>query len=157
MKTPPNKLVNSAPEGTVWFGGPVDRSEATLRILGDNLDPEEISELLGTLATRGEKKGDVIVVAASKQKRIARTGRWSLESKLPVETDIDDKILELLEHVTDDESIWSSINKKYKVDIFCGIFMEADNRGFSLSVKTLKKLAALGIVVGFDIYGPESK
>jgi hypothetical protein len=30
----------------VWFGGPVDRFSITLRINGDDLDPDEISALL---------------------------------------------------------------------------------------------------------------
>ncbi len=154
-KKPPDKLVKSAPEGTLWFGGPFDRSKASLRISGDELNPDEISNLLEASSTYSERKGDVIVGKVTKHQRIAKTGRWSIESNLPDEVDVEEKLNELLDQVSNDESVWTSINKKYKVDIFCGMFMEANNRGFGLSVKTLKRLTSLGIEVGFDIYAPD--
>ena len=90
MKKPPDKLVKSAPEGTVWFGGPFDRSNASLRIFGDELNPDEISRSLGVPSTYSEKKGDVIVGKVSKQQRIAKTGRWSIETNLPDEADVEE-------------------------------------------------------------------
>ncbi len=56
MNNPPEKLVASAPEGTVWFGGPVDRSKMSIRIIGESVDPNEITKLLGHEATKGRKK-----------------------------------------------------------------------------------------------------
>lgn len=147
MKKPPKKLVQTAPEGTVWFGGPVDRSKVSLRILGDELDPEEITELLKVSPTECCKKGDVI---AGKYKR--RTGCWSLESHLPDDIDVEDKVMHLLSQVTNDESTWKLLNSKYQIDLFCGLFLETDNRGIELSVETIRKLSSLGIKIGFDIY-----
>lgn len=149
MKKPPKKLVQTAPEGTVWFGGPVDRSQVSLRILGDELDPEEITELLKVLPTESYKKGEVF---GKEGKNIRRTGRWSLESHLPDEVDIEEKIMHLLSQVTNDESTWKLLNSKYQIDLFCGLFLEAENRGFGLSVETIRKLSSLGIEIGFDIY-----
>ena len=155
MKKPPDTLAETAPEGTVWFGGEFDRSKVTLRIIGDNLSPDEITKLLGVSPTKSEKKGDVTIGKVSKTQRVAKTGRWSIESNLPDEIDVEIKINNLLDIVSNDNHVWSEINNKYKTDIFCGLFMEAENRGFSLSVKTLNRLASLGIEVGFDIYAPD--
>lgn len=119
------------------------------------MEPDEVSNMLGVVSTYCERKGEVIIGKVSKQERVARTGRWSIDSNLPDDADIEDKLNELLNQVSNDESVWASINEKYKVDIFCGMFMEAENRGFSISVKTLKRLASLGIEVGFDIYAPD--
>jgi len=155
MKKPPDTLVKSAPEGTAWFGGEFDRSKVTLRIFGDNLSPDEITKSLGVSPSRSEKKGDVTIGKSSNTQRIAKTGRWSLETNLPDEIDVEIKINNLLDSVTNDSLVWSELSAKYKIDIFCGLFMEAENRGFSLSVSTLRRLASLGIEVGFDIYAPD--
>ena len=56
MNKPPEEIVASAPEGTVWFGGPVDRSTMSLRIFGESVDPLEITKLLGHEPTKGRKK-----------------------------------------------------------------------------------------------------
>jgi len=130
--------VDAAPEGTIWFGGSFDHSQVSLRIFGDDLDPGEISNILGVASTHSERKGEVIIENVTKNKRTATTGRWSISSNLPSETDVEDKPSELLDQVSNGEAVWDLINKKYKVDIFCGMFMEAENREFSLSVKILK-------------------
>ena len=149
MKQISDELKNSAPEGTVWFGGPVDRSKVSLRIFGDNLNPDEISELLKSKPSASWKKGDVI-----KGTTIARTGRWSLDSNLSDEMDLEEKVWDILKRLSSDEKVWHSITTKHNVDLFCGVFLETDNRGFGLSVSLMRELSRLGIEIGFDIYGP---
>lgn len=52
MKPVPPNIAASAPEGTQWFGGPVDRICLSLRVGGHGVDREEISALLGHPADR---------------------------------------------------------------------------------------------------------
>jgi len=47
MKPVPPNITASAPEGTQWFGGPVDCSRLSLRVGDAGVDREEISALLG--------------------------------------------------------------------------------------------------------------
>lgn len=148
MKQIPEKLKNSAPEGTVWFGGPVDRSMAALRIFGDNLNPDEVSELLRCKPSESWKKGGIINGTT-----LARTGRWSLDSNLPNEADIEEKVWDILKRVSANKEVWHSITTRFRVDLFCGIFLESNNRGFGLSVRLMRKLSHLGIEIGFDVYG----
>jgi hypothetical protein len=49
-------------------------------------------------------------------------------------------------------TIWRHLTMTYKVDPFCGLFMEAENRGFALSAATCKELADRNLEIGFDIY-----
>ncbi len=47
---------------------------------------------------------------------------------------------------------WKRITNKYKVDLFCGLFLEGMNEGFSLSPEVMLMLGQRGIEIGFDIY-----
>jgi ribosomal protein L19 len=154
MKKMPDKLKNSAPEGTIWFGGPIDKSKVTLRIFGDDLNPDEISELLKCNPSVSYKKGDII---KNGQTAKAKTGRWSLESTLSDETDLEEKVWDILKRLSSDVNVWKSITTKYEVVFFCGVFLDTDNRGFGLSVSLMREISRLGIEIGFDIYAPEKE
>lgn len=58
----------------------LDRSIATLRIAGDDLQPAEISALLGHAASKQQVKGEVFVGKVSGRSRTAKTGMWRLEA-----------------------------------------------------------------------------
>jgi hypothetical protein len=136
----------------VWFGGPVDSATSTLRVVGKDVDPTEISQLLRCEPTAAARTGDVI-----KSKGFARTvreGFWRLESSRDA-TDIEDQVVSLLARVTNDLDVWRDLSKRFRVDMFCGLFLDAKNRGFELTPQTLRQLADRGISIGFDIYGPE--
>ena len=57
----------------------VSESKTTLRIFGDSLDPDEVSQLLGGTPTLSERKGDTITKKSSTL--IAKTGRWHLKAE----------------------------------------------------------------------------
>lgn len=42
--------------------------------------------------------------------------------------------------------------RRFRADVFCGLFMEDFNEGISLSHETLQKLAERGLMIDFDIY-----
>ena len=59
------------------FGGPVDRFRITLRIWGEELDPDYVSTLLCCAPTKAERKG-VPIATLSGSTRTPKNGRWSL-------------------------------------------------------------------------------
>jgi hypothetical protein len=156
MKGPRRQPPKGAPEGTVWFGGPVDRCKVTLRVYGDELDPDSISATLGCAPTSAEKKGTSIPTKGGSA-RIARRGRWllSITSEECGEWDVDEVVIALLKKLPSDVTIWRQITTTYRVDLFCALFMEAGNRGFGLSAETCKVLADRNLEIGFDIYAPD--
>jgi hypothetical protein len=150
--SPNNKPPAGAPEGTVWFGGSIDRSVASLRIFGSDIDPSEVSEILGCAPTSSGKTGELVQRANGKSFPV-REGYWRLESSKG-SFEIEELVLSLLNRLTADMNAWSSLTSRFKVDIFCGLFLEAANRGFSLSPAVLKQLSDRGIPIGFDVYAP---
>lgn len=133
----------------------LSRSKATLRIAGDDLDPEEISRQLGCKPTTAQRKGEAIVHRKTGHTRIALFGQWRLEAAPREPEDIDGQISEILGQLSDDPEIWRSIGQRYKVDLFCGLFMKTGNEGLSLSPSSLHALGVRQIEIGFDIYGPD--
>ena len=151
MKQPPEKLIASAPEGTVWYGGPVDRSKLSLRVIGDDLDPDEVTRLLGHPPTRIRRKGDAMTDSGSVR---APFSSWCLQAPVSTEADVDAQVEWLFSRLTSDLSIWKDLSSRSKVDLYGGLFLEAENRGFSLSPKTLGEIAKRGVSLGFEIYAP---
>lgn len=54
------KAVPQGPEGTIWFGGDPDEARLCLRICGDTLDPDAVSQTLETTTARS-RTGSVCV------------------------------------------------------------------------------------------------
>src|ERR1035438_4573184 len=100
------------------------KSVATLRIRGDDLVPAEVSNLLRCAPTISQKRGEAIVGKKTGIERIARTGIWSLHSVDQEPENLDGQIEEILTKVTGDIETWQALARRYRADLFCGLFME---------------------------------
>jgi Domain of unknown function (DUF4279) len=152
-KTISRKPPPGAPKGTVWFGGPVDQFRITLRISGEELDPDRISALLGCAPTMAERRG--MPITSGRSTRIPKKGRWSLtiDSKdCDDGDDVEVGIRTLLTRLPSDSGLWASLTSIYAVDVFCGLFLASSNRGFEISTEVLKLLSDRHLKIGFDVY-----
>lgn len=128
------------------------RSVASLRIGGDNLDPDEMSRLLGGIPALAYRKGEV---NKSKFRDVVRmTGAWMLNATDREPENLDAQVDEILGQLTQDLTVWASLSNDYEIDLFCGFFMKQTDEGVEVSVKTLKALSERGIKLGFCIYAP---
>src|SRR5688500_10289372 len=101
MKPVPPHVAAGAPEGTQWFGGPVDRSIATLRVISGAEECEAVSKLLGC-APNGSKKS------------------WRLSAPEASPADLDAQVDWILSRLTSDLAVWHQLTGKYQADVFCG-------------------------------------
>lgn len=131
--------------------GPVKRSKVSLRIGGIDLNPDEITNLLGCQPTRVRTRGTAIKTGSD---FISPSGGWSLHVTESSPEDLDGQIAELLSKLTSDLEVWALIGSRFKLDIFCGLFMSNGNQGLSLSVASLDALSRRGIELCLDIYAP---
>lgn len=129
----------------------VQRSRAILRISGDDLDPIEISRLLGCAPDAAQTRGEE-VRGPSGSTRIAAFGMWRLFATEREPEDLDGQISELLSKLTADLDVWASIAEKYRIDLFCGLFMREGNEGLSITPQSLAALGLRRIELGLDIY-----
>jgi len=128
------------------------RSVASLRICGDKLDPDEISRLLGGTPTLSYRKGEI---KKSKIRDIVRkSGAWMLDATDREPENLDAQVDEILGQLTQDLTVWASLSNDYRIDLFCGFFMEQTDEGVEVSAKTLKALGERGIKFGVCIYAP---
>jgi len=128
-------------------------SAATLRVIGDDLLPDEITRLLGCEPTAEQTKGQVIRHRSGRE-RVARTGAWRLAVPDEEPADLNKQVAQLLGKLTDDLAVWKEIGSRFHVDLFCGLFMEEGVEGETLSAETLEALGSRGIELELDIYAP---
>lgn len=133
------------------------KSTVTLRIMGKDLIPGEITKLLGASPTHAQRKGDEIVGEKTGHVRIAKIGMWQLCSSNREPEDLDAQIEEILSQMTQDLTKWQDITKKYRADLFCGLFMHGSNEGLTISSRSLAALGARGIEMGLDIYAGDDE
>jgi hypothetical protein len=134
----------------------LERSVAALRIMGDELVPEEISRLLGVEPTSSHERGHQAPSGPSGRIVTRNSGMWRLHAKETKPENLDWQVSELLGLVTTDLSVWSSIAARFRVDLFCGWFMGSGNEGVAISPETMVALGQRGIQLSIDIYGPEA-
>ena len=122
--------------------------------MGDSLDPDEVSALLGIEPTLSYRKGDTRLTRHGKEV-VHRAGLWSLDVQDKTPEDLNSQIPEILGQLTQDLGIWRALASRYRIDFFCGLFMEDSNEGVSLVPATLRAVAERGIEIGLDVYAPE--
>jgi len=127
-------------------------SQATLRISGHTLIPEDVSKLLGCEASATERLGQHIVGPRTGTVRVARTGLWRLQATRMEPEDLSGQIDELLGKLTSDMRAWATIRETCRIDLFVGLFMNSGNNGLSVSPAHLLALGERGIELGLDVY-----
>ena len=131
----------------------LSESRVTLRFFGENLDPEELSALLGTTPTDSYKKGQVRVTTSGSEFTYKK-GMWRLEASDRKPANLAGQVSELLKVLPQSLELWRRLSSEYELDIFCGLFMEEGNEGFSLAPALMRDLATRGITIDFDLYAP---
>ena len=121
----------------------------SLRVFG-NLDPAEITSLLGCQPTDAARTGD-IVTSRSGRSRTVPQGNWRLCTETS-EISIEEQLIGLLARVTSDLSVWHALTARFDVDVFCGVFPAAEQHGFDLSPRLHRLLADRNLSIAFDIY-----
>ncbi len=133
----------------------ISESVVSLRIIGDELIPSEITKLLGSEPNFSHKKNEKIEINETGKTRITGFGMWRLRTNRRQPENLDAQISEIFLKLSPDLSIWESLNNKYNIDLFCGIFMKESMEGMSISPESLKILADRSILLDLDIYGPK--
>ena len=132
----------------------ISRSTVSIRLFGAELNPEQITRILGCPPSSAAKTGEKIIKSNGNE-RIIKKGFWLLDYGASDEIVIEEKINILFGKLTDNLESWREITKDLDVaDIFCGLFVGNWNEGFTLSQSTLRKISDRNLEIGFDIYSP---
>jgi len=129
----------------------LDLARATLRVVGDDLEPRELTELLGVKPSTSYSKGDVLTSKRGTT-RVAPTGYWSLDAEDSAPADLDAQVTRLLARLPDEAALWNRLHAHFEIDLFCGWFMKEWNEGTALNATTLNALANRGIDLTIDLW-----
>lgn len=129
-------------------GGEVDECSILLRFLGEDLEPDTVTALLGIPPTQSGRKGDL----TPNRLRNESTGIWVLVCERT--TDSADQQIGLLLDVDlpQDISIWQSLSQCCSATMKVSLFIARWTRGATLSQTTLQKLADRGLNLQVEIY-----
>ena len=134
------------------FALDIPRLRVSLRISGDGLDPDFLTQQLGMMPTLSARKGDPLPRERGGGTR--DVGVWVYRPEVPPDTELGDAIDLLLASLPEDATLWEELTSTFAVDVFCGVFMQADNQSTRVDAAVLGRLARLGLPVSFDLYAP---
>lgn len=116
------------------------KSTASLRIFGKDLQPIDVTCVMGREPDLSFKQGQPIVLPDGRIGREATFGMWSISADTSSAVNLNDQIEQLLTSVTSELSDRHRLGQKYSIDLFCGIFVPDENRGIALESATLLRL-----------------
>ncbi|MEH3143961.1 MAG: DUF4279 domain-containing protein [Methylobacterium frigidaeris] len=135
---------------------PVDRSTATLRILGHELDPDEITRLLGTAPSGSARRGDPIITSFGRI-YTAQTGRWALRAAERVPGNLDAQVREIFAGTTGDPVVWQRLSHRFECRVVCGLFLRRSNEGIEIAPDTLRMLGTRHLQLDLDVHTAGSR
>jgi hypothetical protein len=113
---------------------------AGLRIYGEGLDLNEITQAMGLAPTRAHRKGDRGSGGA-----IRRHDAWHYTVALPEDASFDVHLQALWTDVSPARDFLRSIKNKHTIDVFCGYRSNCPTAGFVLQPQSLAIFTALEI------------
>jgi hypothetical protein len=129
-------------------GGSVDEVNVTLALYGEELEPEEVSRALGVEPTsahrRGERRGPGIPPYLS--------GAWLLKERGGDAESAEAVLDRLLKQLPEDSAVWRDLSMRHSIQVGFGLHMTGWNKGLSIPLKQVRRIAELGASMEFDIY-----
>jgi hypothetical protein len=132
--------------------------DASFRIIDNDLDPEQISSLLGIKPDHSHRKGEPNNKRTKSGKVIIghpyKTGIWNINSNLPETSSLEEHLNSLLDRL---EPVGDKIKQLsiegYRVDFYCACFTEHEFQGgFDVGPDILERMGRMGIILGISTY-----
>lgn len=123
-----------------------------LRIVGQNLKLEEITEKLSQLPSFTYRKGDSHTPKYGKEKAIIyKEDCWLLELEKDENHTFDDMINKFLSNFKNSTDYLKELSSKFDVTLWVSAYPDEEQSNIHLSPNTLKLIADIGISVDFNI------
>lgn len=129
----------------------LQRAVVSVLVNGDDLDPTEITTLLGRSPRLGVIKGETFRATHGKQVK-AKTGMWQLGGEWESPPCLDNQVQRLLSTLTEDMSVWREITGRHHCYLSVGGYFHDWTGGMTLAPSTLKLLVDRNLAIDFDLY-----
>ena len=128
-------------------------TKASFRIMGKELDPSEITNLLHMHPDQSHRCGDPNISKSGRRYANYTEGLWALHASVDETSAIDVHLEALATKLWQHRDLLQEFRKRgYKIDICVGIFGIDDNMGFVLKSTLLRRVMQLGVDLDFDLY-----
>ena len=127
----------------------IPRLRVSLRIRGDTLDPDFLTQQLGVAPSFSARKDEVTVRRG--RERLHTTGVWSYRAEVPSGTELGDALMHLLVALPQDATLWEEITSSFTADLYCGVFLEDDNQSMVIPPEVLSEVGRRGLSLSFDV------
>jgi len=121
---------------------------ASLRIYGDDIPFDEISQRLGVRPTSSHRKGEPHRLGSI---HTFENDSWHFEAPLPESEPLERHIEALWLVVKPEVEYLKSLKNRLDVDVFCGYRSNCDHAGFEVSHTVLELFTALEIPFGVSV------
>jgi hypothetical protein len=129
-------------------------TNATFRIISENLSIEDISAKINTKPTKYFKKGEPYSKKNPKS-RVREETIWLLESQLSNQETIESHINYFLSFLKENEYGIKWLQEKCRFDIMCAYSSESGQGGFTIDHEVLKECAIYPLDLSINLYPPE--
>jgi len=126
-----------------------DEVKVSIKVVGFECSPEEISHLLGIEATKQWKQGDIIY---PKVKLRRKNNGWMLASGLASDTTVMQQVKALSEVFLPIKERFLSLPKKSLLSIYCVIYSTYGRPDISLPSDLVKAIGEIDANLEFDLY-----
>jgi Domain of unknown function (DUF4279) len=130
----------------------IPRLRVSLRIRGDAVNPEFLTQQFGVAPSLSARKGETVIRHG--RESVQMTGVWVYRLEVPPATELGEVIALLLEVFPEDSTLWGEITSAYTVDVLCGIFLEDDNQSTVVASEILAALGRRGWPLSLDCFAP---
>jgi hypothetical protein len=120
---------------------------ATLRIHGEDVPFEQISERLGVKATHLHRKGE----RRGSRSPAYDDDAWHFQPPVPETEPLERHIEALWQVVRPHVEYLKALKKRLKIDVFCGYRSNCDHAGFAVSHRCLELFTALEVPFGVSV------
>jgi hypothetical protein len=130
----------------------VPRLRVSLRIRGDSLDPDFLTQQLGVAPTFSARKGDEVM----RRDRVVaqRTGVWTYRLAEQPGSDMGEVVGLLLAAFPEDSTLWADITDSYAADVHCAASLDDEHRRTTIEPDVLAALGRRGLSLKLDIHAP---
>jgi hypothetical protein len=128
----------------------IPRLRVALRIRGDSLDPDFLTQQLGVAPSFSARKGEV--VARRGREQLHTTGVWTYRLEVPSATELGEALSRLMDVLPEDLTLWEEITMSFSADVFCCAFLENDNQSTNIPPEVLLTLGRRGLTLSLDLY-----
>jgi hypothetical protein len=126
---------------------------ASFRVMKKDLDPSEVSRVLGLTPDYCHTQGDPRIGKSGRRYSDFSEGFWELKSNLDMSEPLTAHLAKLVGILRNHDAALIQLRElNHEMDIFVGVFDEGGNAMFTLDNDVIQTLSSLRLDVTFDVY-----